>query len=103
MNKLSKPASNCRTAKLITTHGNANQGGADSSRPRGPGILFVYERSCARAGNLSSVVGTEKRRCRIKIQLPAVAVHKSGKRFCRGMPSLHVCMQTVSSQGFRAV
>src|SRR6185312_14498833 len=45
----------------------------------------------------------EKDRCRIKTQLPHAAVHKPGNRLRRGTASLHVCMQTVSSQGFNAM
>jgi len=49
------------------------------------------------------MVAIEKQRCRIKTQLPGAAVHKSGKPFRQRMPRLHVCMQTVSSQGLEAV
>src|ERR1700677_1651522 len=83
MNKLSKPASNCGTAKSMTIHGNAISGGNRLLAWARVRRLFVYERSGARPRNLSSTVAIEKHRCRIKTQLPSAAVHKSGKPFHR--------------------
>src|SRR5258705_6173715 len=68
-----------------------------------PGILFVYKRCCARAEKLSSVFGSEKARCRIKVQLPCGPVYKPGRPLRLGTSGLHACMQTVSSQGFIAM
>jgi nicotinate dehydrogenase subunit A len=67
-------------------------------------VFCLYTNDLARAAETCQAASQPKKtRCRIKIQLPKAAVHKSGKPFGREMPSLHVCMQTVSSQGFRAV
>jgi hypothetical protein len=68
MNKLSKQASNSRTAKLSNEHRNPVQ-----AAPIGfflsPVDLFVYERCCARREKLSSARGREKRRCRLIAQV----------------------------------
>src|SRR5713226_8700680 len=59
-------------------------------------ILFVYERCCARGGNLSSAVGGRKRRCRINPQVAWRLCSETGQRFSCGTARLHVRIQTVS-------
>src|SRR5258708_34736922 len=51
-----------------------------------PGILFVYKRCCARWGNLSSVVGSEKRRCQLQAQSARHVCSLSGQSAARQPP-----------------
>src|ERR1700722_13445562 len=101
MNKLSKPASNCRTAKLTKMHGNAIRA-LSIVHAGAVRVVCLYTNDLARAAKTCQALSRlKKHRCRIKTQLPSAPVHKSGKPFRCGTASLHACMQTVSSQGLK--
>jgi hypothetical protein len=53
-----------------------------------PGILFVYERCCARREKLSSAVADENRRCRLKPQFALRVCSQTGQRISTGAAAL---------------